>query len=54
MIFSVPAFLAVILGVVFYCWFLSVQQRKLTRSVEMLERHQEQTHSSCLSNERAA
>ena len=54
MIFSVLAFLAVILGVVFYCWFLSVQQRRLTRSVEMLERLQQQTHSSSISNERAA
>jgi CcmD family protein len=54
MAFSVSAFIAVILGVVFYCWFLSAQQRKLTRSVEMLERLQEQTHSSCLSNDRAA
>jgi CcmD family protein len=54
MSFSVSAFLAVILGVVFYCWFLNAQQRKLTRSVEMLERLQEQAHSSLLSNERAA
>jgi hypothetical protein len=54
MIFSIFAFLAVILGVVFYCWFLSAQQRKLTGSVEMLERLQEQTHPSRLSNERAA
>ena len=54
MVVSVHAFSAVILGVVFYCWFLSARQRRLTRSVEMLERLQEQTHSSHISNERAA
>jgi hypothetical protein len=51
---SIPAFIVVILGVVFYCWYLNTQQRRLTRSVEMLELFQEQAHSSSLSKERAA
>jgi hypothetical protein len=54
MAISVPAFIAVILGVVFYCWFLSVHQRRLTRSVEMLERLQVQTRFSRSSIEKAA
>jgi hypothetical protein len=38
MLFPILASTAVLLGVVCYCWFLSAQQRGLTRSVEMIER----------------
>jgi CcmD family protein len=54
MLISIPAFAVVILGVVLYCWFLSAQQRRLTRAVEMLERLGEQTVSVHTSKERAA
>jgi hypothetical protein len=46
MTISVSAFSVVLLGVVFYCWFLGIKQRGLSRSVEMLERIQEQAVSS--------
>jgi len=51
---SICAFAVVLLGVIFYCWFLSAEQRRLTRSVEMLNRLQEQNASSQAPNERAA
>jgi len=54
MTISISAFMAVLLGVVAYCWFLSLKQRRLTRSVEMLERLQERTDSSHSINESAA
>jgi hypothetical protein len=53
MLMSVPAFAVVLVGVIFYCWFLGVQQRRLSRSVEMLQRLRDQTDSTRLTNDKA-
>jgi preprotein translocase subunit YajC len=54
MFISVPAFTVILLGIVLYCWFLRTQQRRLTRSVEMLEHLQEQTTPSHIHYNKAA
>jgi hypothetical protein len=54
MAISIPAFAVILLGIVFYCWFLRTQQRRLIQSVEMLERLREQAVSTRISDERAA
>lgn len=54
MTISVTAFTVILIGVILYCWFLSAQQRGLTRSVEMLERIQGQSDFPRLPDERAA
>jgi hypothetical protein len=54
MIFSVPAFTVILLGVVLYCWFLRKQQFKLINLVKMYEHLQKQTTSSYISKKRAA
>jgi preprotein translocase subunit YajC len=54
MLISVSAFTVILLGVVFYCWFLRKQQRRLTGLVKMLEHFQKQTTSTNIPNKRAA
>ena len=54
MTYSVIAFAVVLLGMVFYLWFLNQKQRELTKSVEMLERLQRQTNVCRDIDEKAA
>jgi CcmD family protein len=54
MTYSVIGLAVVLLGVVFYLWFLSLKQRELTKSVEMLERLQQQTNACRATEAKAA